>query len=125
MKKVIVFLFLIFSLCVNKGDDIDPSEIRVEVLNASGRKFLARFISMELRKRGFDVVRFDNADSLLKETVIFDRRDPQKKYGRVLGRNIKCNRVIFEADPLKICDVTLIIGKDYKRFFPDIEKLWR
>ncbi len=125
MLKRIFPIFLVLAGCDFNKEKIDPSSIRVEVLNATGEMHLARIVSMELRRRGFDVIRFDNADDTLKNTVIFDRKSPDKKYAKVLAKSIGCKRIEFEPDPQGICEVTIVIGKDYKKIFKDNLLLWK
>jgi len=120
--------FLIFPLLVGcnlSEKNIDPSLIRVEVLNGTGEMHLARIVSMELRRKGFDVIIFGNAEDTLKNTVIFDRKSPDKKYAKVLAKSIGCKRVEFEPDPQRICEVTIVIGKDYKKIFKDNLLFWK
>ncbi|MEN3046706.1 MAG: LytR C-terminal domain-containing protein [Candidatus Hydrothermales bacterium] len=124
MSKVIFFILLILGFCF-KEESIKPSEIRVEVLNATGEMHLARIISMELRRMGFDVIRFDNASDTLSKTVIVERISPDKKYAKVLAKFTGIKRIDFEPDPQKLTDVSLIIGKDYKKIFKDLHLIWR
>ncbi len=125
MLKRIFLLSFFLAGCNFVKEEIEPSSIRVEVLNGAGERHLARIVSMELRRRGFDVIRFDNAEDTLKNTIIFDRKSPDKKYAEVLAKSIGCKRVKFEPDPQRICEVTIIIGKDYKKIFKDNLLFWR
>ncbi len=124
-KKFFLPLFLVVISCDIKSEKIDPSSIRVEVLNATGERHLARIVSMELRRKGFDVIHFGNADDTLDYTIIFDRKSPEKKYAKILARSIGCKRIRFEPDPQKLCEVSIIIGKDYKKIFKDLMVLWK
>lgn len=125
MLKLIILLFILLETCDFGKERISPSDIRVEVLNATGELHLARIISMELRRNGFDVIRFSNADDTLSKTVIIERKSPDKKYAKILANVIGVNRIDFEPDPQRICEVTLIIGKDYKKVFKNNLFLWK
>ncbi|MEN3043866.1 MAG: LytR C-terminal domain-containing protein [Candidatus Hydrothermales bacterium] len=121
----ILFLILTTLLSCSKRENIKPSEVRVEVLNATGEMHLARVISMELRRRGFDVIRFDNASDTLSKTVIIERVSPDKRYAKVLAKFTGIKRLDFDPDPQKLTDVSLVIGKDYKKIFKDLLLIWK
>ncbi|MBI4801461.1 MAG: LytR C-terminal domain-containing protein [Elusimicrobia bacterium] len=48
----------------------EPAVVRLEVLNASGRKDLAEQVTRYLRKKGFDVISFGNYGAMAKQTKI-------------------------------------------------------
>lgn len=125
MLKFLFLILILLETCDFNKEKISPSDIRVEVLNATGEFHLARIISMELRRKGFDVIIFSSADDTLSKTVIIDRKSPEKKYARVLGNSMGMNRIDFDPDPQRICEVTLIIGKDYKKVFKNNLFLWK
>ncbi len=125
MLRFFLLLLILLENCDFNKEKISPSDIRVEVLNATGEFHLARIISMELRRKGFDVIRFSNAEDTLSKTVIIERKNPDKRYAKILGNMIGLNRIEFEPDPQRICEVTLIIGKDYKKVFKNNLLLWK
>ncbi len=103
---------------------ISKKSLRIEVLNGAGVSKLAQKVAAELRERGFDVVYFGNSKVEVSTTCIFDRKSPDLKAGKLLEKEIECSKVYFEADPDNLIDVTLLLGKDYKKYFPEIEKEW-
>ncbi len=87
--------------------------IQVEVLNASGRRGLARAAVRVLREAGFDVVYFGTGPDSLKLTQILSRRGDSTsavKVARALGVGV----VRVKTDTLLRLDVTAILGDDYK-----------
>jgi len=87
--------------------------IRVEVLNGTSRQGLAFRVSEYLRKRGFDVLYYGNADSSLQKTVIFDRTDRDCGNARIIKKYLKCGIIAYEPHPAKIVDVSVILGYDF------------
>jgi len=71
---------------------------------------------------GFDIVYFGNAKEIFEKTVIVERRSETLRNAKVLKKAIGCSFLKFDLDPDDIIDVTLILGKDYKKFFGNIEK---
>lgn len=97
-----------------------PSGIRVEVLNGSGRNRIARRVALILREKGFDVVNIDNAQSQdFAKTVVVDRVSGDMRYAKLLARKIGCGEVVAQPDPSLYLEITVIVGKDCDRLFPD------
>jgi calcineurin-like phosphoesterase len=113
-----------FNLKRKNEEIIKKNNLRVEVLNATGVKRLAQKVTARLREMGFDVIRYGNHDMELNETCIFDRKYPDLRAGKLLAKEIGNPKVYFEADPDDLVDITIIIGKDYKKYFSEIEKEW-
>jgi hypothetical protein len=102
--------------------DEDLASVRVEVLNGCGVPKLATKVSWELRKLGFDVVRVGDAhQSDFKETMVVERRAEDRSNAIKLATRIGCARLMKEIDPTLYLEVTLILGTDYHRYFPQIE----
>ena len=88
--------------------------ILVEVLNGSGRPGLARLGARRLRRLGFDVVYFGNADSPpVDSTRVLLRRGERARATRVRGA-LGAGRVIDQTDTLRRVDVTVILGPDFQ-----------
>jgi len=98
------------------------ANVRVEVLNAAGVRGLSRRVTFKLRKMGFDVVYYGNTKEILEKTVVVERISPGMKNAKLLAKEIGCHIVTFEPDPNKLLEVSLILGKDYKNYFPALEK---
>ncbi len=92
--------------------------VRIQVLNGCGVKGLARRISPALRAWGLDVRETKNAPHPdFERSSVIDRRgdmDVARALADSLG--IDKSRVTSEFNPnLSDIDVSLIVGKDYKR----------
>ncbi len=97
-----------------KGEYL-PSEIKVQVLNGSGKSGVARAVRDKLVRNGFNVVEFGNADSQdYKETIILDRIGNIKKSISV-ARILNCENIYSKINHFILVDVTVIVGKDYKK----------
>lgn len=97
--------------------DIIPQEIKVQVLNGSGKGGVARIIRDKLVRNRYNVIEFGNADSQnYEETLILDRSGNMKKAIKVSSL-LKCNNVFPKINKFILIDVTIIVGKDYKKYF--------
>ncbi len=95
--------------------DYLPSEIKIQVLNGSGKAGVAKRVRDKLVRNGFNVVEFGNADSQnYKETLILDRVGNIKKALKVASV-LRCNLVFPKINKFIMIDVTVIVGKDYKK----------
>ncbi len=113
-----------FILKKENKERIEKKKIKVEVLNGTKTSKLAQKVTARLREAGFDVIYYGTYDSEINQTCIFDRKYPDLKAARMLAKEIGNPKVYFEADPDDLVDVTIIIGKDYKKYFPEIDKDW-
>jgi hypothetical protein len=87
--------------------------IVVEVLNGSGRSGLARLGVRRLRRLGFDVVYFGNADTRVDTTQVLVRRGDADNGDRVRNA-LGVGRVVPRIDTLRRVDVTVILGTDFQ-----------
>jgi hypothetical protein len=112
---------------VRQGEKTEIKEefrnIRLEVINAAGRYQLARKVTFILREKGFDVVYFGSSKERLEHTVIVERADSTLKNAKLLGEVIGCKNYLLEIDPDKLLEVSLLLGGDYKKYFPGIDTL--
>ncbi|HET7586230.1 MAG TPA: LytR C-terminal domain-containing protein [Gemmatimonadaceae bacterium] len=96
----------------------DPSEdehgarIRVEVLNATQRRGLARRATDVLRDAGFDVVDFGNAPTQLDSTIVLDRTG-HATWARDAARVLGGARVRTEPDSSRYVDLSVLVGADW------------
>lgn len=92
--------------------------VRVEVLNGMGESGAARRASERLREMGFDVVYYGNADDFDHDTTrILDRSARPGGAARV-GDSLGLERVLERPKPELHLDATLILGEDWRRYFP-------
>lgn len=99
----------------------DSVPIRVEVLNGCGVPRLAKEISWELRRLGFDVVSIGDAHQKdFAQTVVIERRNENLLNARRLAKKIGCKKVIKDIDSTLYLEATLIIGNDYEELFPQL-----
>ena len=90
-----------------------PDGLRIEILNGSGEKGIAKKVARALRVKGVDVFRVDNADSFeYSETILIarSRREDLTEFGESLG----CKNVMEQLQEESLVDATLIIGADIR-----------
>ena len=92
-------------------------DIHVEILNGCGKDGMARQVGQHLRTLGFDVMTLGNAGSFnYPETIVIDRAGKPEYARRVaesLGTRNRIQQIV--ADPFRLEEVTVIVGRDYKR----------
>ena len=88
--------------------------VRLEVLNASGRKDLALRVTKELRKQGFDVINFGTYGSVEERTKIVncsDNIEAARKTRDALGLGEL--EIYSKFSRLSIADARIILGTDF------------
>jgi len=97
--------------------------MRIEVLNGCGENRLAIKVANILRKQGFNVVRIGDAHKTdFGETVVIERDDENMENAQYVACRIGCKNIGKDIDAALFLEVTIIIGRDYEKIFPDIEK---
>ena len=86
--------------------------IKVEVLNATRTRGLARKATDLLRDRGFDVVGSGNETAPRAKSVVYDRSS-HPEWARLVGRAMNAP-VVSRPDSSRYLDVTVIIGADWR-----------
>jgi hypothetical protein len=123
-----VIIFLAYSL-VNRltagpgSENYNPKKtasavIQVEVLNGCGASGVAEKFTDLLRREKFDVVQSGNYMSFdIDNTLVIDRTGNManaEKVARSLGVDEK--NIIMQKNDNSFLDVSVVIGKDYKKF---------
>ena len=88
--------------------------VRVEVLNAGGRADMARRATDLLRRRGFDVVYFGNAERFDQDTSQVLDRVGRSATARAVADALGISRVRSEPDRNLYLDVTVRLGSDWE-----------
>ncbi len=86
--------------------------IKVEVLNATQTRGLARKATVYLRDRGFDVVGSGNVSEQRANTVVYDRSS-HPDWARLVGRAMTAP-VVDRPDTSRYLDVTVLLGGDWR-----------
>lgn len=87
--------------------------IRVEVLNATRVRGLARRATMHLRDRGFDVVSVGTSRAPRDSTLVLDRSG-HPDWAALVGRALGGARVEHAPDSSRYLDVTVLIGATWR-----------
>ena len=91
----------------------DDVRIKVEVLNASGQRGLARRATFALRDAGFDVVRFDNATENRDSTLVLSRSG-RDDWAQLVSRALGGATVESRPDSTRYVYVTVLLGADWR-----------
>jgi hypothetical protein len=98
----------------------EGTRIKVEVLNGTKTRGLARRATRYLRDRGFDVVGSGTAAEQRDSTLVIDRSS-HPEWAYIVGRAMKA-KVSAQPDSSRYLDVTVILGSDWspppKPFYP-------
>ena len=86
--------------------------IKVEVLNATQTKGLARRATFYLRDRGFDVVGSGNVVEQRASTIVYDR-SAHPDWARLVGRAMNAP-VVEQIDSSRFLDVTVLLGRNWR-----------
>ena len=87
--------------------------IRVEVLNATRVRGLARRATMHLRDRGFDVVHVGTSGDARDSTLVLDRSG-HPQWAALVARALGGARVEDAPDSSRYLDVTVLVGATWR-----------
>jgi LytR cell envelope-related transcriptional attenuator len=95
--------------------------IRLEVVNATRTRGLARRATFLLRDLGFDVVRF-TTDSVRRDTTLVLDRSGHPDWAKLASRALGGARIEARPDSARYLDLTVLLGADWrppaKPFYP-------
>ena len=104
-------------LVISKFEKMSGHRIRAEVLNGCGITGIADKFTNLLRNKGVDVITSENADHFeYNNTKIISRTYNDEfalEVTSILG--LEPENIYIESNDLLDCDITIIIGKDYKK----------
>jgi hypothetical protein len=86
--------------------------IKVEVLNATKTRGLARRATLYLRERGFDVVGSGNVTEQRASSIVYDRSG-HPEWARLVGRAMNAP-VVEQPDSSRYLDVSVLIGANWR-----------
>jgi hypothetical protein len=92
-----------------------PAEtrVKVQVLNATTVRGLARRATMHLRDRGFDVVEIGTWNQQLDTTVVLDRSG-HPEWAKRVADALGAARVEARPDSSRYLDVTVLLGRTWR-----------
>jgi LytR cell envelope-related transcriptional attenuator len=104
---------------VGRGEAYAPDDarapenvrIKVEVLNATKTRGLARRATLYLRDRGFDVVGSGNVSEQRATSIVYDR-SAHPEWAKLVARAMNAP-VVARPDSSRYLDVTVLIGADW------------
>ncbi len=87
----------------------EGTRIRVEVLNATETRGLARRAMQAMRDAGFDVVYFGNTKERSDSSVVLDRSG-HPQWAALAAKTLQGARVESNPDTSRYLDLTILIG---------------
>jgi LytR cell envelope-related transcriptional attenuator len=111
------------NLQVNKEQDQESMGIVVRILNGNGVSGVAYKLREYLLTQGFDVSETTNADHFnYEKTIVYLHTSNYSMSNKVSDKlGIDNNPVLDDRAPDYPCDVTIVMGKDYKQLPPFFE----
>lgn len=99
-----------FKISSEKDRTIDKSNIKIIILNSTGKSGLALQYKNKLESLGYDVVEIGNYNKKLNSSVINDYS--KKGYGDTVCSDIEFGKVIEKEGGNDKADVVVILGRD-------------
>ncbi len=98
--------------------------IQLEILDATGEKHdsVLSFIKNFFIMMNFDVVYAGKVPDTIKYTYVVDRRDSTMTEAKIVARLIDVSKVYYSMDEDSVVNVSVILGKDYKRIVSKVEE---
>ena len=87
--------------------------VRVQVLNATKTRGLARRATLYLRDQGFDVVDMGTTAAMRDTTLVLDRSN-HPDWARTVATSLGTARVESRPDTSRYLDVTVLIGSSWR-----------
>lgn len=91
----------------------EGQRVRVQVLNATTTRGLARRAMLHLRDRGFDVLEMGTATEQLDSTLVLDRSG-HPEWARRVADAMGGARVESRPDTSRYLDVTVLVGRSWR-----------
>ena len=89
------------------------TRIKLEVMNATATRGLARRATFTLRDAGFDVVHFSTDTSRRDATLILDRSG-HPDWARLVAKALGTGRIESSPDSSRYLDITVLLGADWR-----------
>jgi len=96
--------------------------IKVEVINCAGISKADREVVEFLRLKGFDVMKVVRLNKKIKKTYIVERYDINRENAKIVAKVLNCPNIEEEIDRDRIVKVSIVLGEDYKKYIPNVNK---
>jgi hypothetical protein len=96
------------------ASNTNEGRVRVQVLNASTVRGLARRATAHLRDRGFDVLEVGTSAEQLDSSVVIDRSGKPEVAKRVAAALGARTRIESRPDSSRYLDVTVLLGRSWR-----------
>jgi hypothetical protein len=89
------------------------ARVRVQVLNTTRTRGLARRATRVLRDQGFDVVEMGTTTPMVDTTLVLDRSG-HPDWAAAVAKVLKPSRVLTRPDSSRYLDVTVLLGSTWR-----------
>jgi hypothetical protein len=93
--------------------DARDVRIRVQVLNTTKTRGLARRATRLLRDQGFDVVEMGTTSPTIDTTLVLDR-SAHPEWSAAVAKVLKPSRMLSRPDSSRYLDVTVLLGRTWR-----------
>jgi|GEM_PF-765844 len=98
----------------NRDGDVTPPDVSLEVLNGCGMEGAAKELTSILRKKGYKVADFRNAEHFSYEHTTIKVRNAALEDGELVSSILGCDRVVYEPSEDALADISVVIGPDWE-----------
>lgn len=116
----------------------DRKSVRMEVVNCCGQARVGRAVADELQLRGYDVYNVLTGSEIRDKTTVVDLRDRSGRRAAEVAQSLRVRRQFgrfyyghwivpaheVAIDSSRYLEIRLLVGKDYRVFFPKVIPLY-
>jgi len=116
---LVILLFILSTVSVWVFDEdrvslVSPPDISLEVLNGCGMEGAAKELTSILRKKGYRVSDFRNADNFDYEHTTIKVRTASREEGDAVAALLGCDHIVYEPSKKAVADISIVIGPDWE-----------
>lgn len=114
--SILIFLFSTLAPWLFNDESEQPGiqNVTIEVLNGCGQDGAAKELTSILRKRGYQVMDFRNADRFDYENTRIVVRRGNLEEGKKVAVTIGCEEVVYKPSNEARADMSIILGEDWR-----------
>jgi len=116
---LVILLFILSTVSVwlfdeGRDNSVTLPDVSLEVLNGCGMEGAAKELTSILRKKGYRVADFRNADNFDYEHTTIKVRTAGPEEGEAVAVLLGCDRIVYEPSKNAMADISIVIGPDWE-----------